>query len=268
MSKVILITGVSSGIGKSCAEFLSQKYDKVYGTSRREPVGTEKYKVLQMDVRDPDAVQRVIKTIVEKEGRINVLINNAGIGHGGAIENYSEEEMNMEISVNFFGKVRMIKAVLPYMRKQRNGMIINVSSIGGLMGLPFQGFYSASKFAIEGLSESLRLELKPFGIQVVQINPGDFKTGFTINRVIINAEKSANDYSEQFQSTLRKIEKDETGGNDPVLIAKKIDQIIRLKKPAFNYVVGRFDQKLSVILKRFLPSRLFFWILADYYKIK
>jgi NAD(P)-dependent dehydrogenase (short-subunit alcohol dehydrogenase family) len=268
MSKVILITGVSSGIGKACAEYLSGKYDKVYGTTRREPGGTEKYKVMQMDVRDPEAVQRVIKTIVEKEGRIDVLVNNAGIGHGGAIENYSEEEMNQEISVNFFGKVRMIKAVLPYMRSQHNGLIINVSSIGGLMGLPFQGFYSASKFAIEGLSESLRLELKPFGINVVQINPGDFKTGFTINRVIIDAEKRPNPYSDQFQSTLKKIEKDETGGNDPIIIAKKIDSIIGMKKPGFHYVVGRLDQQLSVLLKRLLPARLFFWILADYYKIK
>ena len=268
MNKVILITGVSSGIGKICAEYLSGKYDKVYGTSRRQPNGTEKYKVLQMDVRNPEAVQQVIKTIIDKEGRIDVLINNAGIGLAGAIENFSEEEMNQDLSVNFFGKVRMIKAVLPYMRNQHNGLIINISSIGGLMGLPFQGFYCASKFAIEGISESLRYELKQFGIKVVLINPGDFRTGFTANRVIINAEKNINPYNEQFRSTLNKIEKDETSGNNPMIIAKKIDRIIGSKNPSFHYLIGHFEQKLSVFLKKVLPPRLFFWILSDYYKIK
>lgn len=268
MDKVILITGVSSGIGKACAEYLAGKNHIVYGASRQQPAGSEKYRFLPTDVRDAESVRKTVHTIIEKEGHIDILINNAGIGVGGAIEDFSEEEMIREMSVNFYGTVRMIRAVLPSMREKRSGLIINVSSIGGLMGLPFQGFYSASKFGIEGMSESLRLELKPFGIRVVLINPGDFHTGFTDNRTVVEADKGGTPYQEQFRATLGKIQKDETGGNDPSVIAKKIEQIIRTPNPAFHYLIGRFDQKLSVALKKALPEKWFFRILADYYKIK
>jgi short-subunit dehydrogenase len=268
MAKVVLITGASSGIGKACAEYLAQKGYKVYGTSRKQAESALPYEMLKLDVTDPASVQIAVNSVISKEGRIDVLLNNAGLGLGGAIENFSEEEMQKEMSVVFFGMARMMKAVLPHMRKEKKGLIINISSIAGLMGLPFQGFYSASKWALEGLSESLRQELKSSGINIVLINPGDFRTGFTASRTKINAEKSDNPYSEQFKITLAKIEKDENGGSDPILVAKKVDTIINTSKPAYHYLVGRFDQKLSVFIKKIVPEKMFYWILTDYYKVK
>lgn len=268
MTKVILITGASSGIGKACAEYLAQKGYKVYGTSRKPSAPTQGYEMLKLDVTDPASVREAVNTVISKEGRIDVLLNNAGSGLGGAIENFSEEEMHKEMGVVFFGMARMMKAVIPYMRKEKKGLIINVSSIMGFISLPFQGYYSASKFALEGLSESLRMEVKPFGINIALINPGDFRTGFTANRQIINAENSPNPYSEQFKTTLAIVEKDENGGSDPMLIAKKVDKIINTSKPAFHYLVGRLDQRFAVYLKRVIPEKWFFSIIAGTYKIK
>ncbi len=268
MAKVILITGASSGIGKACAEFLAQKGHKVYGTSRKESGPTPGYEMLKLDVTNPDSVKQAVNALIAKEGRIDVLLNNAGLGLGGAIENFSEEEMHKEMEVVFFGMVRMIKAVLPYMRKEKKGTIINVSSIMGFIALPFQGFYSASKFALEGMSESLRLELRPTGIKVALICPGDFRTGFTASRQVITAEKSANPYSDQFKTTMAIVEKDENGGSNPRIIAKTVNKIINSSNPSFHYLVGRIDQRFAVYLKRFIPEKWFSGIIAGTYKIK
>ena len=268
MAKVILITGASSGIGKACANYLAQKGYKVYGTSRKPSEPIKDYEMLTLDVTDPASVQQAVNTVIAKEGRIDVLLNNAGFGLGGAIENFSEEEMQKEMGVVFFGMARMMKAVLPHMRKEKKGLIINVSSIMGYIALPFQGYYSASKFALEGLSEALRMEVKSFGINIALINPGDFRTGFTASRQIINAENSPNPYSEQFRATLAQVEKDENGGSDPILIAKKVEKIINTPKPAFHYLVGRFDQRLAVTIKKLIPEKLFCQIICSTYKLK
>jgi short-subunit dehydrogenase len=268
MAKVILITGASSGIGKACAVYLAQKGYKVYGSSRKPSEPTQGYEMLKLDVTDPASVQQAVNTVIEKEGKIDVLLNNAGMGLGGAIENFSEEEMQKEMGVVFFGMARMMKAVLPHMRKEKKGLIINVSSIMGFIALPFQGYYSASKFALEGLSEALRMEVKSFGINIALINPGDFRTGFTANRQIINAEKSTNPYSEQFKATLTQVEKDENGGSDPIIIAKKVEKIINTSKPAFHYLVGRFDQRFAVSLKKMISEKFFSSIIRSTYKLK
>jgi short-subunit dehydrogenase len=161
----------------------------------------------------------------------------------------------------------MCKAVLPFMRKQKNGLIINISSVGGLMGLPFQGFYSASKYAIEGFSETLRYEVKRHGISVVLINPGDFKTHFTINRKTIANFNSDSVYNNQYVKTLAIIEKDENIGLNPLIIAKKIANIIESRNPATRYIVASFDQKLAVCLKKILPEKLFFKIIGGHYGV-
>ena len=162
---VIFITGISSGFGLETARLLSQEGHVVYGTVRREVTPLPQVKYLRLDVRDAKAVQQAVEQIIEVEGRIDVLINNAGMGIGGPLEFATEEEIREQMDANFMGLVHCVDAVLPYMRKQGSGKIIALSSIGGLMGLPFQGFYSASKFAIEGYCEALRLETKPFGWQ-------------------------------------------------------------------------------------------------------
>jgi len=179
MEKVVFITGISSGFGKSIAEYLSQKGYVIYGTSRKAVEGNDRINVLKVDVIDVVSVKAAVQNVILKEGRIDVLINNAGMGISGPIEFSSVENIKLQMDTNFMGMVNVIQSVLPVMRKQGEGTIVNISSIGGLMGLPYQGFYAASKFAIEGLSEALRMELKPFHIKVVVIRPGDFFTSFT-----------------------------------------------------------------------------------------
>lgn len=268
MSKVIFITGISSGFGKHTATILAEKGHKVYGTSRKEVEHDPRINVIYLDVTDLSAVENSIKTVLEKEGRIDVLINNAGMHTGGAIEVTPYDDIRRQIDTNLFGAIHTIRAVLPSMRKQGTGTIINISSIGGLMGLPFQGFYSASKFAIEGLSDALRMELKQFKIRVVVVNPGDFHTHNTINRKNVYVRDNNNAYEDQFKKSLAIIEKDENGGWSPEILARKISKIVESKNPCNRYVVASFEQKLAVVLKYIMPGSWFAKILEDHYGIK
>jgi len=268
MNKVVFITGVSSGFGKHTSEYLAQKGFIVYGVSRKAVEHDPRVTIIQLDITDNPAVQDAINTVIQKEGRIDVLINNAGMHTGGAIEDAPYEDVKLQMETNFWGFVHTIKAVLPGMRKQGYGTIINISSIGGLMGLPFQGFYSATKFAVEGLSESLRMELKQFNIKVVVIHPGDFHTNNTASRKNVFKTNSDNAYEAQFSKSLAAIEKDENGGWNPEILAHKLYKIIESKNPCNNYVVASFEQKLAVRLKYILPSSWFFKIIEDHYGIK
>jgi len=265
MGKIILITGISSGFGKKTAEYLAGKGHTVYGTIRREAETDPAVKVLFMDLTDPESIKKAADTVLEKEGRIDVLINNAGMHLGGPIEFTPPEDFKLLMSANFFGMVHLIQAVLPSMRKQGKGIIINISSIGGLIGLPFQGFYSSSKFAIEGLSEALRMELHPFNIRVIVINPGDFHTNNTMNRKNITFTDDRNTYMEQFKRALSVIEKDETGGWDPQIMARRIYRIIESKNPKDQYIIGSFISRLGVIIKPFLPVSFFSRLIRSIY---
>lgn len=266
MQKVILITGVSSGFGKSTAELLSSKGHIVYGTSRK-PLENNGINTLVMDVTQPETIKQAVSKILEKEGRIDVLINNAGMGIGGSIELATEEEIRLQMQTNFMGMANVCREVLPAMRKQRCGKIINISSIGGVMGLPYQGWYSASKFAIEGYSEALAAEVRQFGIRVSLVEPGDFATNFTASRRNSEATMQNDDYRDSFARSLAIIEKEENGGLQPSVLAKKISKIVDVKKPKMRYVVANFEQKLSVLIKRFVSGNFFVWILRDYYKV-
>ena len=213
--QVILITGASSGFGKITAQMLSERGHIVYGTSRKPSEDMNQVKMLVVDVTNFLSVCQAVERILSEQGRIDVLINNAGIGIGGALELATEEEVNIQMNTNFFGVVNMCKAVLPSMRKARKGKIINISSIGGVMGIPYQGFYSASKFAVEGYSEALALEVHPFHIKVCVVEPGDFNTGFTDNRNISEQTRLDADYGESFLKSLEIIEKEERNGCHP-----------------------------------------------------
>ena len=176
-TQVILITGASSGFGKVTAQTLAGKGYVVYGTSRRIANGNiGQIRMLIADVTDENSVRSAVNRIMDEQGHIDVLINNAGMGIGGALEMATDEEISSQMDTNFMGMVRMCRAVLPIMRKQRQGKIINISSIAGRIAVPYQGFYSASKFAIEGYSEALSMEVYPFGIKVCVVEPGDFNT--------------------------------------------------------------------------------------------
>ncbi|MFZ4401852.1 MAG: SDR family oxidoreductase [Bacteroidales bacterium] len=268
MSKVVFITGISSGFGKHTASLLAEKGHKVYGTCRRESEHDSKVNVLYMDVTDKAAVEICIKTVIEKEGRIDVLINNAGMHVGGPVEITPYENIQLQMDTNFMGVVHTIRAVLPFMRKQGNGRIINISSMNGLLSTPFVGFYCASKFAVEGLSESLRMELKPFNIQLILVNPGDFHTQNTANRKNIYTLEGNNAYETQSKKSLAVIEKDENSGWHPDILARKIVKIVDSKNPHNRYVVGSFEQKLAVVLKYILPGSWFAKIIESHYGIK
>jgi short-subunit dehydrogenase len=264
VAKIILITGISSGFGKQTAQHLAEQGHSVYGTVRKNCETSGRVNVLKMDLTDIESINKAVKTVVEKEGRIDVLINNAGMHTGGPIETTPAENIKLQMDTNFIGMVHLTNSVLPIMRKQGGGMIINLSSIGGLIGLPFQAFYCASKFAIEGFSEALRMEVSGFNIKVVVINPGDFHTNNSANRR--NFLSPAGPYQKQFEKSLAIIEKDESGGWDPEILARKIVKIVKSKNPGQKYVIASFEQKLAIILKRIIPGKLFMKILGSHYK--
>ncbi|MEI6275396.1 MAG: SDR family oxidoreductase [Prolixibacteraceae bacterium] len=269
MKKIILITGISSGFGKETASLLARQGHTVYGTVRKDTDTDPLVNVITMDLADGDSIVSAVNTVLKKEGRIDVLINNAGMHTGGPIETMPLETIKLQMNTNFIGVVQLVQLVLPVMRKQGGGLIVNFSSIGGLMGLPYQGIYSAGKFALEGFSEALRMEVKEFNIKVVLINPGDFHTSNSANRRGFLAPSGEGDpYQAQFAKTLSIIENDESKGWSPVVLARKLVKIVECSNPKQNYIIASFEQKLAVIIKYILPGKLFSKILRDHYGIK
>jgi len=269
MKKVILLTGISSGFGKETALLLAKAGHKVYGTVRK-PCGTDpSVNEVLMDLAEPDSITAAVETVLKKEGRIDVLINNAGMHTGGPIETLPLETIKLQMQTNFLGLVQLTQLVLPGMRKQGGGTLINFGSIGGLMGLPYQGIYSSGKFAIEGFSEALRMEVKAFNIKVVVINPGDFHTSNSANRrSFLSPTGEGDPYQAQFAKTLSIIENDESKGWKPEVLARKLVRIVECKNPAHRYIIASLEQKLAVVLKYILPGKLFSKILRDHYGIK
>ncbi len=272
VERVILITGASSGIGKACARHLAERGYRVYGTSRKitgdDPVENGSVCMIWMDVNDDRSVISGIDRVLQDAGRLDVVVNNAGFGIAGAIEDTSIEEAKALFETNLFGVLRVCRAVLPKMRGQGSGTIVNISSLAGRIGLPYQGLYSATKFAVEGLTEALRMEAKPFGIKVVLIEPGDFRTGFTDNRVHTAASTEDSAYQERFQRTLRVAESDEEKGSSPEKIARLLYRILQDSSPKVRYSTGEVLQRAAAIIKGILPSKLFEWGLMKYYKAR
>ncbi len=267
MSKVVLITGASSGIGKSTAEFLSTRNFVVYGTSRN-PKSDENlpYSLIALDVTKPDSIAKAIQQILDKEGKIDVLINNAGMGITGPIEDTPTDEMRKVFETNFFGAIEVMKAVLPQMRKQQSGVIINVTSIAGYMGLPYRGIYSATKGALELVTEAARMEVKEFGIKMTNIAPGDAATNIASGRYHTPVfEESA--YKEKYQMNLDLMDNHVDAGMDPIKMAKQIYEVINSNNPKVHYKVGGFMEKFSIVLKRILPSKMYEKLLMNHYKI-
>jgi len=269
---VVLITGASSGFGRACADHLAQLGYRVYGTSRRAdfPEGSTEQsypRMIPMDVCDDDSVRAAVDFVLNAEGRLDVVVNNAGLGMAGAVEDTSLEEAKALFETNFFGVHRVCRAVLPTLREQRSGLIVNISSIGGLIAIPFQGFYSASKFATEALTESLRMELMPFGIRVTMLEPGDFKTGFTDNRIFASQSSTNPTYQAPCQRAIAVMEHDEQHGAAPITLARMLATVIEKRSPRPRYVIGMLAQRLAVWLHRLLPNRLFERGVMAYYKV-
>lgn len=268
-TQVILITGASSGFGKVTAQTLAGKGYVVYGTSRRIANGNiGQIRMLIADVTDENSVRSAVNRIMDEQGHIDVLINNAGMGIGGALEMATDEEISSQMDTNFMGMVRMCRAVLPIMRKQRQGKIINISSIAGRIAVPYQGFYSASKFAIEGYSEALSMEVYPFGIKVCVVEPGDFNTGFTASRNTSPATLACPDYGKRFKRTLKIIEEAETNGCPPSKLAAAICKLIEKKNPPFRTLTGPWTQVAFARFKGWIPGKVIRYALRSFYEIK
>lgn len=268
--KVVLITGASSGIGKACAEHLHRQGYRVYGTTRRDPdeLPTFAYTMIRMDVDDDDSVEQGIRLILANENRLDVVLNNAGIGISGAVEDTSLDEAKAQFETNFFGVLRVCRQVLPAMRAQGTGHIINISSVAGLVGVPFNGLYCATKFALEGLSETLRMEVKPYGIHISLVEPGDINTAMSADGLETRESASNPAYRANHTAALSIMARDEAEGPQPAVVAQLVESIIRAPSPRLRYRVGSLIEQMVVVMKVLLPDRLFEWGLMQYYRVR
>ncbi|MFB0494190.1 short-subunit dehydrogenase [Mucilaginibacter sp. OAE612] len=269
MKKVILVTGASSGIGLACASALQAAGHMVYGSSRNlDRMKSVSFKPVQLDVTDDASVKAAIDTIIKAEGKIDVLVNNAGNGVTGPAYAMPVESAKQQFEVNFFGVIRVSSAVLPGMIEKGQGLIVNISSLAGLFGLPYQGMYSASKYAIEGYSQSLRMELRNTGVKVTLLNPGDFKSDFSQNRAKVKFPIKNDKLETEYNAAVAAMEKDESIAPSPESLAKKLVSIVASSSPKHRYLVGQVGQTIVPTLKAILPGGLFEKLMNDHYGIK
>ncbi|MGO4821100.1 MULTISPECIES: SDR family oxidoreductase [unclassified Flavobacterium] len=267
MNKVVLITGGSSGIGKSIGEFLHHKGIVVYGTSRNpDRVLNSVFPLVALDVRDAASIESAVAKIIATSGRLDIVVNNAGVGITGPMEEIPTSEMKSHFDTNFFGPIEVMKAVLPQMRAQGDGLIINITSIAGYMGLPYRSMYSASKGALEIVTEALRMEVKAFGVQITNVAPGDFATNIASGRYHAPVIKGSA-YETSYGESLRTMDEHVDAGSNPNEMAEAVYKIIQTKNPKIHYKVGAFMQKFSIVLKRILPDKVYEKMLMNHYKL-
>ena len=268
MTKVVLITGASSGLGKATASYLLANNYRVFGTSRdsQKHISGINFDLLTFDLNQPETAQKLVNQVMHKVGRIDVLINNAGAGITGPIEETDVNSMQTHFSTNFFGPLSLIQKVLPVMRQQKSGLIINITSIGGYMGLPFRGTYSASKGALGLTSEALRMEVKRFGIDVVTLAPGDYATDIATRRIYSPLNKDS-PYHDLYEYSINTIDEHVDQGGNPNDFARMVHKIIKLNKRNVHYRSGSFLQKFSILLKKILPDTLFEKMIMNHYKV-
>ena len=268
MSKVILITGASSGLGKAMAKHLAALNYRVFGTSRNPGnySKTTGFELLSLDLTQPEQFQRLIDEVIIKAGRIDVLINNAGLGITGPIEETDLAAMKSNFDTNFFGPLALSQIVLPQMRKQKSGLIINITSIGGYMGLPFRGIYSASKGALGIATEALRMEVKSQNINLVTLAPGDYATDIASRRHHSPLNESS-PYYVTYKHSLDTMNDHVDSGGNPLDVAKLVVKIIESSQTHVHYKSGSFLQKFSIVLKKLLPDTLYEKLLMNHYKL-
>ena len=267
-SKFVLITGASSGIGKAIAEHLQKNGFRVFGTSRN-PKNSRKtfsFPLVAMDVTSPETIVSAVREVLDVTGKIDVLINNAGVGITGPIEETPDSEIKKAFDTNLFGPLQVIKAVLPDMRENGGGLIINITSIAGYMGLPFRGIYSATKGALELTTEAYRMELKDFNVHMVNVAPGDFATNIAAGRYHAPVLENS-PYRKAYGNTLELMNQHVDQGNDPREMAEAIYKIIETRAPKGHYKVGEKMQKFSIVLKRILPDKMYERLLLKHYKL-
>lgn len=264
LKKVIVITGSSSGIGLTLAEYLGKNGSVVYGLSRKM-VKSSYFETICTDITDNSQILAAVEKIKAKEGRIDVLINNAGMGMVGAVEDSAKEDIEKLFSLNLIGAVQMMNAVLPAMRTQQSGKIMNISSIGSEMGLPFRGFYSASKAALDKVTEAIRYEVSAWNIDVCCVHLGDIKTNIAENRVKTAVSEP---YKGIFEKVYRVMNAHVDEGTDPLQVAVYLARLVRKERWKPHYYFGKLGQRAGVPLKWFLPQLYFEKLMKKYNKLE
>lgn len=263
---IILITGASTGIGLATAKLLAAKGHRVFGTSRQpEKYSIADFTLLRLYVREDVSVAACVEAVLAQAGRIDVLVNNAGVSLSGAVEEASIEDAKRLFETNFFGVMRMVNAVLPVMRRQRSGLIVNVSSLAGIMGVPYIGMYSASKHALEGYSEALRYEVKSFGIRVALVEPGDTRTDIAVNTPA--PEHTISDYDGRREQVNAMHTANVANGTAADSIAQAIAEVIDNSRPGLRKPITKGLEIFVPLARRFLPYFLIEPNIRDHYKL-
>ena len=265
--QVVLITGGSTGIGRATGELLQSNAYTVIGTSRSpDRYKNHSFPLVQMDLHDAQSIQKAIETVVYQYGSIDILVNNAGKGIAGPLEETPLEEIRSVFETNLVGATAVLQSVLPVMRKQNKGKIINITSIAGYSGLPFRAAYSATKSALHILTESLRLELKPTKIQCCTLAPGDVATNISQGRYHVPVKENS-PYQVIYGAVRKDMDAHVDDGVSAKTVAISIYRLIRKNKLNPHYTVGPFIQRFSVYLKTYLPAKLYEFILSKFYKL-
>ena len=263
MPKTVIVSGASGGIGFAIARFLQDSGYRVYGLSRSYPKEKYGFTHLLCDITDESQVRSSLKQIVEASDSIDALINCAGMGISGAVENTDPAQIRQMFDVNLFGTFRLTQELIPHLRKHPGSKILQIGSVAGCLPIPFQTYYSATKSAINAYTQGLRMELRPFGIQVGAILPGDTKTGFTAHRQKTNIGTEG-PYGDRIRRSVERMERDEQQGKDPETVARTVAKLLRKKTVPVFTAVG-FSYRLFLFLNRILPSRFVTWILNQMY---
>lgn len=250
MSHVILMSGASRGIGLVSAQLLHKRGHRVFGTARNPAAGSTPFRLLRMDVTDGASVHAAVTEVIAEAGRLDVLVNNAGYDLYGTAEETSLAALLAQLDTNFVGAVRLTQAVLPHMQRQRGGKLINLSSLGGLLALPYNSAYAASKFALEGYSESLRYELLPNKIYVSLIEPGQVRT----STLDMSIRSTGGAHAERIAAQARAL--GQRAALTPEQVARTIVRVVEARRPRLRYLVGG-QARGAIWLKQFLPERLF-----------
>jgi len=266
---VVLVTGASSGLGNACATHLAKKGYSVYGTSRdpetRQRRADEFFELIRMDVSNDDSVSSAVFYILAREERIDALVHCVGTGIAGAVEETLIVDASRQMDVNFLGCARVVREVLPGMRKH-GGSILILGSMAGKTGIPFQSYYAASKFALEGFVDSLRMELTGFPVRVSIIEPGDFLTGFSAARTIVGLAPES-PYHQNGINAIQAMVESEREGSDPVMVARLVLRLIQKKRLLARYSVGPWYQRLALVLHGIVPYIIYERILMAYFRI-
>lgn len=268
-TKIVLVTGASSGFGLSIARDLTTAGYRVFGASRRADGGLDPhggFETIRMDVDDDASVESGVAAVAQRAGGLDAVVSNAGIGIAGALEDTSSAEAMAQFQTNFFGNHRVCRAALPHLRASAWGRIVVIGSLAGRMAIPFQGMYSASKFALEGYCEALSMELRKTPVRVTILEPGDFATGFTAARVMAGASGEGSAYRAAFEAALAVIEKDETTGADPALLSQAVRATLEAADPLLRQPVGAFSQTAIAYAKPFIPPKVLEGLIADHFK--